>query len=155
MPRVEQKIGLSGNEGTRHAQHSRGAAGSPIVSNCLHLGRRGIRLPIPRQLRWVEFVDVGFVDRNFEENILLQKFRRVQVNQYPKHSQGLRLRGVDHGSAGTIPSAAVETGTFSSERGLCVLLLGDPPGRKTQEKTPCSTRPIRSSTSLAPNSVRA
>ena len=155
MAWIQQKIGLPGDESTRHTQYSRSAAGDPIISDSLHSGRDGVRLPIPGQSCQAQIDHIGGIDRNLEENILPQEVRRIQVNQHLQDRQRLRLSSVDHRSAGTIPSSAVDAGAVTTEGRPGILLLRDPPSGNGQENIPWSKRPIRSSTSLAPNSERA
>lgn len=155
VPRIQKEIGLPGHESTRHTQYSGSAAGSPIISDSLHSGRDWVRPPIPGQSCQAQIDHRGGIDRNLEENVLLQKVRRIQVNQHLQDRQRLRLSGVDHRSPRTIPSPAVDAGAITTESRPGILLLGDSPGGKGQENIPWSKRPIRSSTSLAPNSERA
>lgn len=69
-----------------------------------------------------------------------------------KHGQRPRLRQINNRDFGTVPPSAKSTRSLSAERRGCMPALGDAL-RVHQEKTPCSTRPIRFSTSRAPDSI--
>lgn len=76
------------------------------------------------------------------------------MHQDLDQSKRPRFGRVDDRFSRTIPAPSIEASCFPREGAFGVLLLGDSPGRD-QEKTPCSNRPIRFSTSLAPISVLA
>src|ERR1019366_2165138 len=155
VPGIQKKIALSGDQRAGHPQYRRGGVARPVVSNLLNASGCRFRSPIPGQGGCVDVEDVRLVDGNLKQDILLQEFRGVQVDQDLQHRQRLRLGGVDDFSAGAIPSPAIETSALARECRSRVLALGNAPSGDHQEKTPCSRRPMRSSTWRAPSSVRA
>ena len=76
------------------------------------------------------------------------------MNNHFERSQGLRFCRVHNAGTYTVPPAAVQAGALAGERCPGVLPLDDSPSGEPQEKTPCSSRPIRFSTARAPSSVR-
>lgn len=76
------------------------------------------------------------------------------MDQYFKHGQRLGLRGIDDRSSWTVPTPAILACAAPAESCFGVSSFGNSPNGEVHEKTPCSSRPIRFSTSRAPTSVR-
>lgn len=89
------------------------------------------------------------------KHVVLEQVRRIEMHQHLQRCQRLRLRGVDGCRSRIVPAAAELPRALAAECIPGVFPLGNAPGGHAHEKIPCSSRPIRFSTSRAPGSVRA
>ena len=96
-----------------------------------------------------------FVDSNVEQYVALEKLGGVKVDKHFQRCERLRLRRVNDGGPRAIPATTKQACSLSRKGRFGMLSLGDSPGGDGHEKTPCSSRPMRLSASLAPSSVRA
>src|SRR5215472_1928127 len=76
------------------------------------------------------------------------------MNHHLERREGLRSSRVNDADPGAIPATAIQACALAGERRPGTFALDDPPSANHQEKTPCSSRPIKFSTSRAPGSVR-
>src|SRR5207247_111060 len=103
----------------------------------------------------VDTDDHGFVECTRNGNVRLKNGRSSEMYEHLKSRQRRACRGVNNRRSRRVPTSTEEPRTFSIERRDGMFRFDDAPGRDHYEKTPCSSRPIRVSTSRAPMSVLA
>ena len=123
------------------------------------VARRRMRSIAARYVLANEFrLDLGdqrFVDSDFKHDVVVKQLGGLEVNNHFEGGEGLGRSGVDDGGPRAIPATSIKACALACERRPGAFPLDDPPsGNPPQEKTPCSSRPIRFSTSRAPSSVR-
>src|SRR5262249_12710294 len=97
----------------------------------------------------------GCIKANRSNEVSCQDVVALKVYQHFERSQGHALGRVNDRSTLAIPSAAEKASSFPCKGRGRVLRLENAPGGDVQTKTPCSRRPIKSSTARAPISVSA
>lgn len=93
------------------------------------------------------------IEAHRNRHIVPQQVSGIEVSEHFESGKGLGLCDVDYGYALRIPPTAIPPCPFAGEGHFSELALDDSPSCDVQAKTPCSSWPIRSSTSRAPISV--
>ena len=150
---VDKKIGFLRDHRTGHSQNKRIGLRKPFVADCLRCPRRWVRTPVIREAGFLDGNDQMFVYSGRNCDVILEQRLRVYVYENFEHGKREGLRGVDYRMTGGIPTPTEAACSFPRKGILRESSLDDSPSDNRHGKTPCSSWPMRFSTSRAPSSV--
>src|ERR1035437_2525048 len=150
--RVEEVVRLACHNGAGNPEDHAPSRLEPLIADSYRDRGCRIFLQTGRQRIYVNVEEQSAIQAHGNEAVVRDK-RRCAVDQHLENGERDAPGGVNDGNTGAIPAASVDPGAFSIERMRHIFLLDDAPGSDGQEKTPCSSRPINASPSLAPSSV--
>jgi hypothetical protein len=155
VSRVEYIIRLHRHQRARDPQDRRFSSGNPIISqpSCGWSGRT--LPPVCRDFIQLERKNERIVKLYRDQNVSGQRGVRLKAGQHLERRQGPGFRSIDGGNPGAVPATTVQTRPFPVERRFYVPSFDNPPSLRHQSGIPCSSRPMRFSTSRAPTPVVA
>src|SRR5512141_2045769 len=154
MMRIQDEVGSSGDQNRWDLEDSRLSLPDPLLPSCHRLGRRRLVAPGCRQVGDAQLKHRHLGGDHYPEHHELDIHgRALKIDERLYCSQSGMVGQVDGGYPFRVPPASLLSRSLPVESGLGVTGFGKTPG-DDHDKTPCSMRIRRLSTSRAPASVR-
>lgn len=153
MARVEEVVRLLRYQRAGNSQNHGFSPGDPVITEPLSGRRRRALPPVLWELLRLNHNDERVVKFGWDQDILGQRRVRLKSRQDFQGCQGPGFRGVDDANTRAVPTSSVQPGPLPVESPLRMPLLDDSPCSGHQSGIPCSSRPMRFSTSRAPTPV--